>query len=91
MQFIESKDYNEINLLSYIPKSAVINGTSLLLYDREQIKLHLEEIEKKMIQNPLDPRTEYKILAYYTAFPPKREDVLLLRKKRFISWMKGIS
>lgn len=80
-QFEGIKDYNEILLLKFVPENAVVDATSLLLFDRAQTKDNLYKLDEKMMKTPVDPRVEYEVLAYYTAFPPTHDDVITLRQK----------
>lgn len=82
-KYIDSKDYEEISLTNYVPKY-LIHGdlpVARMIYQYDQIKNNLPLLEKKLHENPEDPRIQNMLIAYYTSSPVTKVDVSFLRNK----------
>ena len=82
-KYKDSKEYEEIILTNYVPKY-LIHGdlpVAKMIYKYNQIKSELPELEKKLHENPQDPRILNALIAYYTSSPITKSTISFLRNK----------
>lgn len=82
-KYKDSKEYEEVVLTNYVPKY-LIHGdlpVAKMIYKYDQIKNDLPLLEKKLRENPQDPRIQNALIAYYTSSPPTESTIYFLRNK----------
>lgn len=82
-KYKDSYEYEEVVLTNYVPKY-LIHGdlpVAKMIYKYDQIESDLPELEKKLHENPQDPRIQNALIAYYTSSPVTKSTILSLRNK----------
>lgn len=82
-KYKKDPDYQQIVISSYIPLY-IMHGISPLaemIYPRKETQQKLLSLEKKLKNQPQDPRVLHQLIAYYTATDPKEQTIEYLRQK----------
>lgn len=82
-KYKDDKRYEEMFLASYIPKHFMHGYSALprMLYNFEETKKNLDELEKRLKNSPEDPLPQNELIAFYTKTTPTRETLRLLKQK----------
>lgn len=77
------KDYEEILLTSFVPKHLIHGNLPVarMIYDYTKTERNLSFLDKKLHENPDDPRIQNELIAYYTHVSPTRSSISDLRNK----------
>lgn len=75
--------YQEMFLASFLPTQYWYGYLPVpqMLYRPEETKAHLDELEARLGEVPVDARIQLELLAFYTRFPPTPETMNLLKEK----------
>ncbi len=82
-QYVQTKEYQEILLARYVPIEFMSGSPTIasMLYNTNQTKNHLPDLERRLQQVPQDYRVVHELISYYNNPKPTRKTLQILREK----------